>query len=171
MKKLLLIVSLLSVTGCVSKYKVDSYQAPMSIIKQEESFYVTKPENGRYNAIIYDISSNATQDAVVEALSKYTTRITPAKSVQDFDTVLADARQNKVRYIFQPTILHWEDRATEWSGIPDKITIKYAVYEANTGKPVTSTVIRGSSKWGTFGGDHPQDLLQQPTEEFVAKLF
>jgi hypothetical protein len=65
----------------------------------------------------------------------------------------------------------WEDRATEWSGIPDKITIKYSVYEVETGKPLASSITAASSKWGTLGGDHPQELLPVPTQQFVDKLF
>lgn len=74
-------------------------------------------------------------------------------------------------YVRQPVILNWEDRATEWSGIPDKITLKLAVYEVQSGKLITSTVTSASSKWATFGGDHPQDLLPEPMKRFVTPLF
>ena len=68
-------------------------------------------------------------------------------------------------------ILHWEDRATQWSGKTDKITIKYSVYDTATGQVLASSVMSASSKWATFGGDHPQDLLPHPTQQFVDKLF
>ncbi|WP_254924651.1 DUF4823 domain-containing protein [Aeromonas sp. A35_P] len=29
----------------------------------------------------------------------------------------------------------------------------------------------GKSKWATFGGDHPQDLLPEPTEKYVNSLY
>ena len=73
--------------------------------------------------------------------------------------------------MFQPQILNWIDRATEWSGIPDRITIKLIVYEVESGKDVASVMSRASSKWGTLGGDHPQDLLPRVMAEFTKLLF
>ena len=62
-------------------------------------------------------------------------------------------------------------RATEWSGIPDKIEVKIIVYDGGTGKEVGSTLISGRSKWATFGGDHPQDLLPEPLNSYVESLY
>jgi hypothetical protein len=70
-----------------------------------------------------------------------------------------------------PTILHWEDRATEWSGIPDRVEIKIEIIGATTGKGLDSAIIKGKSGLATFGGDHPQDLLPKPVEDYVSGLF
>ena len=70
-----------------------------------------------------------------------------------------------------PEILHWKDRATEWSGIPDKIEVKLSVYESNSEKELASTVLSGKSKWATFGGDHPQDLLAEPLNKYIGTLY
>jgi hypothetical protein len=40
---------------------------------------------------------------------------------------LTHAKENNYGYLVFPTILEWEDRATEWSGIPDKASIKIAM--------------------------------------------
>ena len=74
-------------------------------------------------------------------------------------------------YYVIPEILHWEDRATEWSGLPDKIEVKIIVYDGGTGNEVASTLISGQSKWATFGGDHPQDLLPEPLNNYVESLY
>ncbi|ELW8199044.1 DUF4823 domain-containing protein, partial [Yersinia enterocolitica] len=67
--------------------------------------------------------------------------------------------------------LHWEDRATEWSGKPDIIAIKITVYNAASDNIISSTIINGKSKWATFGGDHPQDLLAKPVSEYISSLY
>jgi Domain of unknown function (DUF4823) len=36
---------------------------------------------------------------------------------------------------------------------------------------VASTLISGQSKWATFGGDHPQDLLPEPLNSYVESLY
>lgn len=68
-------------------------------------------------------------------------------------------------------ILHWEDRATEWSGKKDKIEIKLSIYGAEGNQEIAGTIIGGKSKWATFGGDHPQDLLPEPIQAYVDTLY
>jgi hypothetical protein len=78
---------------------------------------------------------------------------------------------DKYGYFVAPEILHWGDRATEWSGIPDKIEIKISVYDAQFETELASSVVNGKSKWATFGGDHPQDLLPEPVNQYVESLY
>ena len=68
-------------------------------------------------------------------------------------------------------ILHWEERATEWSGKPDQITIQVTLYDVSSKQVLDKVTIKGQSKWATFGGNHPQDLLAKPIEKYVAELF
>ncbi len=68
-------------------------------------------------------------------------------------------------------ILHWEDRATEWSGRPDRVEVQISVYDTSTREEVASSSYSGKSKWATFGGDHPQDLLSEPTDNYVRSLY
>ena len=77
----------------------------------------------------------------------------------------------KFKYLVYPTILHWEDRATEWSGRSDKVEIKVVVVDVLTGNTITGSIIKGSSGLATFGGDHPQDLLPGPVNQFVSTLY
>jgi len=76
-----------------------------------------------------------------------------------------------VDYFVVPEILHWEDRNTEWSGKKDVIEIKITVVDAASGSALASSVISGKSKWATFGGDHPQDLLPKPLQAYVDSLY
>ena len=54
-------------------------------------------------------------------------------------------------------ILHWEDRATEWSGKADRVKVSLPLYRS--GSLVGSALVTANSSWWTFGGDHPEDLL------------
>jgi Domain of unknown function (DUF4823) len=80
-------------------------------------------------------------------------------------------RKSEFKYLVYPTILHWEDRATVWSALPDRVEVKIDLIETATGKLLDSVVIRGKSGLATLGGDHPQDLLPKPVDEFVSTLF
>jgi hypothetical protein len=129
------------------------------------------PENGRYGIDTYQASGTATARAAAAALAHHVQEIVTATSVETLEVAFGQARSESVTHVFHATILHWEDRATEWSGITDKITVKFAVYDAQTEALLASTVASASSKWGTLGGDHPQDLLPVPTQQFVDQLF
>jgi hypothetical protein len=67
--------------------------------------------------------------------------------------------------------LHWEDRATEWSGKSDRLEIQLVIFNVHTGDELANATLTGKSKWATFGGDHPQDLLENPILEYVASLY
>ena len=129
------------------------------------------PENGRYGSTVYSGSGQALQQEVYAQLGRYTSKITKAAAPRPLAEIFTEARSRGCDYVIDPVILNWEDRATEWSGRPDRITIRYTAYDAKTEENVASTVRSASSKWLTFGGDHPQDLLAVPTEQFVALLF
>ena len=85
--------------------------------------------------------------------------------------MLAAKSAAQYRYYVAPEILHWEDRATEWSGRPDRIEVQISIYDVNMQTEIASSVITGKSAWATFGGDHPQDLLPEPTNAYVASLY
>ena len=97
--------------------------------------------------------------------------ISVLSETENYDTALNSARQGDYTYLFFPTITHWEDRATEWSGIPDQIAVKLTVIDLASGQPVSSATIEGTSGLATFGGDHPQDLLPEPLKAYVDQLF
>ena len=65
-------------------------------------------------------------------------------------------------------ILHWEDRATEWSGKADRVKVSLPLYRS--GSLVGSALVTANSSWWTFGGDHPEDLLDTPFESYAASL-
>jgi len=158
-------------TGCVSKYKTDAFQAPAQTLPVDSSAYVTMAKDGSYGAKRYPNSGQLLSSATNAAISLHLTRVEVGTHVETIEEALSRADELGITYVFQPTILHWEDRATEWSGRPDRITIKIVVWDVGTREAISSTVLRASSKWATFGGDHPQDLLPGSITPYVNKLF
>ena len=116
-------------------------------------------------------SGRTTSLLLARALTAHHSRCETADVFASFDATLAEARRWGARYLFVPAILQWEDRATEWSGKPDKVEVRIDVYDAQSGNVVHSSLITGQSGLATFGGDHPQDLLPGPFDEFARSLF
>lgn len=172
MKSLVMMtLAVLALVGCSQKHAVDTFDGPTMRLERGGGFYVMVPEDGRYGGKSYAGSGRAAAQAVVAALSGRADKVVLAEAPERFAAAQEKAKVAGLIYVFETTILNWEDRATEWSGRPDRITLKMAVSEVATGKVVASTVARASSAWGTMGGDHPQDLLPVPTQQFVDRLF
>ncbi len=171
MRTLAIAVLTLLLAACSQKYKLDSYQPPQQRLSQGSAIYVMVPADGRYGNITYSNSGQQTAQALFASLATVSNKIEVAPKVEPLAEALANAKSKGATYVFQPQILNWIDRATEWSGIPDRITIKLIVYEVESGKDVASVMSRASSKWGTLGGDHPQDLLPRVMAEFTKLLF
>ncbi|MDP3329973.1 DUF4823 domain-containing protein [Parvibaculum sp.] len=170
-KIILLLAAAFALAGCVSKYKPIATEAPASILSSGASFYVMQPADGRYGSHSYPDSGEQTAVAVQSALIPRAGRVIRAQRPEELETALSTAREKNLDYVLQTRILNWEDRATEWSGIPDKLSLNFEIYDAATGERVASQTSKASSKWATFGGDHPQDLLPLPIGEFMKTVF
>ncbi len=171
MKRVVIFLILLMMTGCVSKYKTEAYEAPSQILQTNASAYVAMASNGIYGNTEYQNSGYFLSSAIATAISLHIRQVEQAKNLETIEESLSISRKMGIKYLFQPIILHWEDRSTEWSGKTDKITIKIIVWDVEAGNSISSTVVKASSKWGTLGGDHPQDLLPGAIDPFINDLF
>ncbi len=98
----------------------------------------------------YRNSGRETARAVATALSVHAERIEVAERVGILKKALARTNTLNLKNLFSPKILNWEDRATAWSGRPDRITSQFSVYAAKTGKRLVNSTMRASSKWATL---------------------
>ena len=157
--------------GCTATYSRSEVAVPSTVLRSGGNVVIATPEDGSYGDKVYRDSGESTAAAVRAAFAHYTSRAVIVGNCADV-TCLRQAPEGKAAdYLVVPEILHWEDRNTEWSGIKDKLEIKLTVFDRESDAPVASAVINGKSKWATFGGDHPQDLLAEPVGAYVATLF
>ena len=171
--KLCMAVSALTLlVGCADTHQLVRQGNSNNIkLSASDSVYVAISRDGVYGDNVYKGSGATTSEILLASFAKRAEKVEEAQSYQSYDDSLNVARSEHFRYVVVPTILHWEDRATAWSGIPDRVEVKVSVVDVSTGKPVASAIISGKSGLATFGGDHPQDLLPKPVEEFVASLY
>lgn len=158
-------------SACAHTYATERPMRAESALARQASFYVALSEPGSFEGRSYPQSSMQTALAVESALSRYASRVEIGGDPEDFDAALASAERRGLDYAVVPVIAHWEDRATEWSGKSDRILVKLHVAEVATHKLIDSSEISARSRWATFGGDHPQDLLREPVDAYVASLF
>ena len=112
-----------------------------------------------------------TSSAISAELSKKGSEVVVADSVETIDVAKDKAVSVDADYLFYTKILHWEDRATEWNGRSDKITMSYVIYDVSTGQKVASTTASAASGIATLGGDHPQDLVPKTVQDFLTAVM
>lgn len=172
MKRWIAFAALVSVlTACADSHQFIRIDGTAAKLAPEDAVLIAVPADGAYGANVYRGSGQNTAQILHTAFSRRTRLVRAAISTQSFDEALAAAKKGGQRYLVYSTILHWEDRATEWSGKADRVEVKIDIVDSGSGATVASGIAKGRSGLATFGGDHPQDLLPQPVEEFVASVY
>jgi len=165
-----LLCCLVLLAGCSATYTHEVVSDPRVTLDRGKGVFISTPKNGWYGRQEYRDSGKMTANAIMAAFSRFTSNVVVTEQCIGIDCLKA-INTDRYGYYVEPQILHWEDRATEWSGLPDKIEIKISVYDASLGTELASSVLTGRSKWATFGGDHPQDLLPEPVGSYVNALY
>lgn len=169
MRLALFALSVAIVSGCTS-FKETVVTDPDTRLARNRTVVIATPADGAYGTIQYANSGTMTALAVKKAFSRFSNRVVVRTDCSRLDC-FSSRDAERFEYWVIPEVLHWEDRATEWSGISDKLEIKLSIYDGSTGQDVASTLMWGKSKWFTFGGDHPQDLLDEPVNAYVSSLY
>lgn len=160
--RLSVLLSALLLVSCVHKYAVPLEADSPAYLAAAATVYVTTPPDGRDdNGRTYKNSGDWTRSAFADGLSDRGVQVIPGGSATNPAEAIAAAKSAGADFLVLPHIVHWSDRVTEWSGIPDRITIEINIYEVTTGAKLNERKIRASSRWATFGGDHPQELLPE----------
>jgi hypothetical protein len=140
-------------------------------VSKDASFLVSVEADGKYMDKPYPGSGDMARMAMVNALSKYAFDVSEIPGFVSEEAATVDARDRDVAYLVYLRLLHWEDRVTEWSGKPDRIEVEIRLIDGRSSEVLESQIVKANSKWATFGGDHPQDLLAKPFELYAASLF
>src|SRR5262249_2070374 len=156
--------------GCAHHYNLHPIQHAEPL-DTKASALVALPDDGKFEKITYPGSGRQTARAVAAAFAKHLARVDIMPALATSAEQLASARSGGFDYLVTPSITHWEDRATEWSGRPDRIEIELRTQRANTGETLNLGSVQGRSRWGTLGGDSPEDMLTEPITTYVDWLF
>lgn len=171
MKVILLSVITMFLSACADSHQLLRTNEGNTNLDPAGVVFVSVPKDGVYGDIDYHGSGKTTTQIVVMAFSLYANRVEGAHEYTDYEKSLKMADKLGAKYLVFPTILKWEDRATEWSAIPDRASIKISVVDVETKKTLDSVVIKGKSGLATFGGDRPQDLLPEPVKQYVKSIY
>ncbi len=163
------LAALLLLAGCTSVKSVDTVSA-QAVLERSGAALIGVSPDGRYNATVYHGSGQLVSSLVLTAFAPHLSKVEIGKPWPDQAAALAEARERGARYLILPNILHWEDRATAWSGLPDRATVLLTVIEVETGAVLDTATIDGRSAIVTFLSETPQDLLREPIKQYARQV-
>ena len=105
------------------------------------------------------------------AFSCHARRVEVGGSPTSSRNELWQPRPGRRGYLVTPNITHWEQRATEWSGIPSRVSISLTVIDAETGVEVRSALLESRSAVVTFIRPNPDNLAQQMIDQQVSAFY
>lgn len=160
------IIALFLMSGCSASYKQDFMQGPNKMSLQKSVLIVT-PKNGSYKDIPYETSGADVVQALAQELKHYSTsiNIVPNQSIEDIGSEIEN-----YDYIIIPEILHWEDRLTGWSLRPDRIQVRFDIFDKQR-QMINSVKVTGKSANIVWVSKTPKSLLPKPLRLVFTKLF
>ena len=171
MKLFILMLGVFFVVGCSNSYNYKFLKEPPSKLRKEVGVFLIIPKDGWYGNKTYNNSGKMTSQALKNEFLNYTSSVHISSECKEINECLKIIPEKKYNYLVLPEIMHWEDRATEWSGKPDKIKIHILIYNIYSKEEICSAMVESKSGLGTFGGDHPQDLLPKSFKLFMNSLY
>jgi hypothetical protein len=160
-----------SLSACGSSIQTRPLMARAGSLSTTARLYVTLPSDGQFGGEVYQGSGRALAQLVQSAFQARLSRVSVGSRIEEVDAAIIAARAAGNDLVVVPSIVHWEDRATNWSGIPDRAEVMLTVYDARDGSVLNRTLIVGKGTYWARRGAQPQDLLPEPLADYVAGLF
>lgn len=143
---------------------------PAGDISSSADVRVLVPEDGIYGEDVYRGSGHSVASRTLSAVRD---QFPLAQLIETSDEAVAlqRARNAGVDYIVSPSILHWEDRATPWSGFRDKVTVEVRLLRVSPPNVLSTVIFESRNNSITFIDGRPQDLLDDDYAGAVRSLF
>lgn len=159
-------------SACSTTYNNRSQTPETGSLPLGKNFIILNCEDGGFRQKTYVGSGATFTNVIASELSPFAGRIDFAQT----DT-LDKFYDPTTDYIIVPKIYHWEDHATNWSGIPDILKASVDVYDAhkndNHGTPMRIAFLKidATSQWATLRNRPPSAMLDEPLQEFFERIF
>lgn len=165
---LILLTATLLMSGCTASYQSE-FMTPQSYMQDQARILIVTPEFGKFGTIDYPTSGIDVASALAQELRQYSPQIATIPNPVTIENI-GDEDLQKFDYVFIPQILHWEDRATGWSMKPDRIKVRFDIFN-NQRKLVNSYLITGRSAYIVWISKAPNSLLRKPIRDMLKKFF
>jgi hypothetical protein len=175
MKTTLAILTLGVLSACTASYtqrETTGVEASAVRLDRDQTVFVAVPADGAYGGRVYAGSGRTVALKTAASFSRYARRVQVAATpTVARDELLAAARSVGARYLVVPSIAHWEQRATEWSGVPSRVSLGMATIDVATGHELRSGFLESRSAVMTLVRPNPDALVQHLVDRHVAEMY
>jgi hypothetical protein len=134
-----------------------------------DAFCVMLASDGAYGSKIYLGSGRMVSNRIIYALRKKHP-LTQLIENTDDDQAIQQCLSKGANYLISPQILHWEDRATQWSGMRDHVKIEIRLIKVNPKTFVRSAFFEARNNWFTFVNADPSELFDESFDKIIADI-
>jgi hypothetical protein len=173
MKRFALLLCM-ALIGCAASYhreQLTGITASTLALSPESVVYVVQPADGAYEEKVYSRSGQMTEQAIAAAFAKHGSHVIRADTVESKPQAIASARASGAQYAAIATIIQWEPRATEWSGLPSRISVNMAIIDVKTGKTSSEEALSARSRIVSWTRTSPESLLHDSIGGYVDALY
>ena len=171
-KNLLITVVCFFLAGCATQYNIkDIHSQNKPIFKTQDKIILVAQNDGTYNNIKYDHTGLTVIGMFANSLISYFAYVSTYEKYLQLNEAIELAKKDDFDYLFYYTILHWEDRATEWSGIRDRASIRILIINPEDGNFLNTIIVSGAGTWWTLCGYKPQDIFRYAMADFIKNLL
>lgn len=161
-------VAALALTSCYtagSEVTRGTLFEPMEPLAGSTSIEVVMPDDGIYGGRAYLGSGRAVASRIQQAARMRF----PNTAVIQAPSAGAATRSERRSLRVEAVIHQWEDRATNWSGVADKIKVQMTLRDGPRVR--RDLTYSAHSTWWTFVNSPPEELLDADFDEAVLELL
>ncbi len=173
MRKAIYLLSVILFAGCATAdvEHLSQLQYQGAVLQNEQKIFVALPKDGSFGHIDYINSGREVQQSFYDNFLRYTDQVTLAREELSLDEAKDLALKQNADILAYPTILHWEDRNTPWSGLRDKVRINIIIYSVRDGRTLDKTTMYATNNWLSFVNAAPQNRLKTIIDPYVKGLY
>lgn len=164
-------VSVALLAGCSASYRQQRIGNPSQSLDRSKTVYVAVPADGGYGGKPALGSGQQVAQSLAAAFSQVGVDTKLAEKHEERDAVLAAARNSGASYVAEATLANWEQRATEWSMRPSRLSVTVRILDASTGKPIDTTVLDSRSRVMSLTSTSPASLVKGSITAYVRGLY
>lgn len=155
----------------MSTHDIQRIAAAPDGLDAAKAVYVAIPNDGGYGGRAVMGSGEQAAQQVAAAFSAHHVPVSLALRAEDPGQALASARTANAGYAVFPSLSNWEHRATAWSALPSKVSLRIDILDTQTGARIETAVIEGESASMTFLATDPSKLLPAALGDYVGQLY
>lgn len=148
--------------GCAYTHAIYSSESHVPRLTAASRLCVLSAIDGVYQGDPYEGSGKEVAVRVKNALAM---PIPQTRLIDSTDEIEGAQRctESGAQYMLAPSIQHWEDRATQWSGLRDLIRIQVRLIQLQPPPPkiLKTGYFEARNGWLTFVNNPPEELLSQ----------